>query len=63
MSILSLTIEGFVVTMFDGRTRVHTQVVNELNEHFKEMVFKTIIQRNIRLRKPLRTGSRSFCTT
>ncbi|MDI9550596.1 MAG: ParA family protein [Candidatus Cryptobacteroides sp.] len=45
----SLTIEGFVVTMFDGRTRVHTQVVNELNEHFKEMVFKTIIQRNIRL--------------
>lgn len=45
----SLTIEGFVVTMFDGRTKVHTQVVNELNEHFKEMVFKTIIQRNIRL--------------
>nr|MCR5002921.1 ParA family protein [Bacteroidales bacterium] len=45
----SLTIEGFVVTMFDGRTRVHTQVVNELREHFKEMVFKTIIQRNIRL--------------
>ncbi len=45
----ALTIEGFVVTMFDGRTKVHTQVVNELNEHFKEMVFKTIIQRNIRL--------------
>lgn len=44
-----LTIEGFVVTMFDGRTKVHTQVVNELREHFKEMVFKTIIQRNIRL--------------
>ena len=45
----SLTIEGFVVTMFDGRTKVHTQVVNELREHFKDMVFKTIIQRNIRL--------------
>lgn len=44
-----LTIEGFVVTMFDGRTKVHTQVVNELKEHFKDMVFKTIIQRNIRL--------------
>ncbi len=44
-----LTIEGFVVTMFDGRTRVHTQVVGELREHFKDMVFKTIIQRNIRL--------------
>ncbi len=45
----SLDIEGFVVTMFDGRTKVHTQVVNELREHFKDMVFKTIIQRNIRL--------------
>ena len=44
-----LTIEGFVVTMFDGRTKVHTQVVNELKEHFKDMVFKTIIQRSIRL--------------
>lgn len=44
-----LTIEGFVVTMFDGRTRVHTQVVRELRERFKDMVFETIIQRNIRL--------------
>ncbi len=45
----ALTIEGFVVTMFDGRTKVHTQVVAELREHFQDMVFKTIIQRNIRL--------------
>ena len=45
----SLTIEGFLVTMFDGRTKVHTQVVAELREHFKDMVFRTIIQRNIRL--------------
>ncbi len=44
-----LTIEGFVVTMFDGRTRVHTQVLDELREHFRELVFKTVIQRNIRL--------------
>lgn len=44
-----LNIEGFVVTMFDGRTKVHSQVVTELKEHFKEMVFETIIQRNIRL--------------
>ena len=44
-----LTIEGFLVTMFDGRTKVHAQVVGELREHFKEMVFRTIIQRNIRL--------------
>ena len=44
-----LTIEGFVVTMFDGRTKVHNQVLEQLKEHFNDMVFKTIIQRNIRL--------------
>jgi chromosome partitioning protein len=44
-----LTIEGFLVTMFDGRTKVHNQVLGELREHFGEMVFETIIQRNIRL--------------
>ena len=44
-----LTIEGFVVTMFDGRTKIHTQVVSDLREHFGDMVFNTIIQRNIRL--------------
>lgn len=45
----ALQIEGFVVTMFDGRTRVHGQVLAELREHFKDMVFNTVIQRNIRL--------------
>ena len=44
-----LTIEGFVVTMFDGRTKAHAQVVAELKDHFQDMVFDTIIQRNIRL--------------
>jgi len=44
-----LTIEGFVVTMFDGRTKVHNQVVGQLRDHFKELVFNTVIQRNIRL--------------
>ena len=45
----SLTIEGFVVTMFDGRTKVHNQVLEELKNNFGDMVFKTIIHRNIRL--------------
>jgi len=45
----ALAVEGFVVTMFDGRTKVHAQVVGELRDHFKDMVFETIIQRNIRL--------------
>ena len=45
----NLTIEGFVVTMFDGRTKVHNQVLGDLREHFGDMVFNTFIQRNIRL--------------
>ena len=45
----ALTIEGFVVTMFDGRTKVHNQVLGELKDHFGNMVFRSIIQRNIRL--------------
>ena len=39
----SLAIEGFVVTMFDGRTKVHNQVVAQLRDHFKDMVFNTRI--------------------
>ncbi len=45
----ALTIEGFVVTMFDGRTKVHNQVVAQLRDHFQDMVFNTVIQRSIRL--------------
>lgn len=45
----ALKIEGFVVTMYDGRTRVHSQVLEQLRSHFKELVFNTVIQRNIRL--------------
>ena len=44
-----LNVEGFVITMFDGRTKVHAQVATQLREYFKSMVFNTIIQRNIRL--------------
>ena len=45
----SLEVEGFVITMFDGRTRVHNQVEQQLREWFGNKVFRTIIQRNIRL--------------
>ena len=45
----SLSIEGFLITMYDGRTRVHSQVVAQMRERFKDMVFRTVIQRNIRL--------------
>ncbi len=45
----SLKIEGFLLTMFDGRTRHSNLVVDEVRTHFNEMVFKTVIQRNVRL--------------
>lgn len=45
----SLKIEGFLLTMFDSRLRLANQVVEEVRHHFGDMVFKTIIQRNVRL--------------
>ncbi|MFL0163102.1 ParA family protein [Aquirufa salirivi] len=45
----NLMIEGILLTMYDLRLRLSNQVVNEVNSHFKNMVFETIIPRNIRL--------------
>lgn len=44
-----LSIEGFLLTMYDSRLRLANQVVSEVQMHFQEMVFKTIIQRNVKL--------------
>lgn len=44
-----LDIEGLLLTMFDSRLRLSNQVVEEVKKHFSEMVFETIIQRNVRL--------------
>lgn len=44
-----LDIEGMLLTMYDSRLRLSNQVVEEVQKHFSEMVFKTIIQRNVRL--------------
>ena len=44
-----LDIEGLLLTMYDSRLRLSNQVVEEVQNHFNEMVFKTIIQRNVRL--------------
>ena len=43
-----LDIEGLLLTMYDARLRLSNQVVEEVKKHFGTMVFKTIIQRNIR---------------
>ena len=45
----NLDIEGLLLTMYDSRLRLSNQVVEEVQNHFHDMVFKTIIQRNVRL--------------
>jgi len=44
-----LQIEGFLLTMFDARLNLSNQVYEEVKRHFQEMVFETVITRNIRL--------------
>ncbi|WP_432673200.1 ParA family protein [Flavobacterium sp. SM2513] len=44
-----LDIEGLLLTMFDSRLRLSNQVVEEVQKHFNDMVFDTIIQRNVKL--------------
>jgi chromosome partitioning protein len=44
-----LEIEGFVLTMYDSRLRLSNQVVEEVRRHFQQMVFDTIIQRNVKI--------------
>lgn len=44
-----LAIEGFLLTMFDGRLNLSSQVYEEVKHHFQEMVFDTVIQRNVKL--------------
>ncbi len=68
----NLTIEGAVLTMYDARTRLSNQVVNEVNKYFENKVFKTVIPRNVRLSEapsygmpisiydPLSKGARSY---
>ncbi|MGI6512850.1 MAG: ParA family protein [Syntrophomonadaceae bacterium] len=44
-----LKIEGILLTMFDGRTNLSIQVVDEVKRHFKKELYRTIIPRNVRL--------------
>ena len=45
----SLEIEGFLLTMYDSRLRLANQIYEEVKRHFQELVFKTVIQRNVKL--------------
>ena len=44
-----LEIEGFLLTMYDSRLRLANQIYDEVKSHFQELVFKTVIQRNVKL--------------
>ncbi|MCG8643694.1 MAG: AAA family ATPase [Desulfobacterales bacterium] len=44
-----LEIDGVVLTMYDARTNLAQQVIEEVNAHFKDQVYKSIIPRNVRL--------------
>ena len=46
---IKLEIEGLLLTMYDTRLRLSNQVVEDVKAHFQDMVFKTIIHRNVRL--------------
>lgn len=45
----NLDVEGVVLTMYDGRTNLSNEVVNEVKKYFKDKVYETTIPRNIRL--------------
>lgn len=44
-----LQIEGFLCTMYDARLRLSNQVVEEVRRHFEDMVFETLVARNVKL--------------
>ena len=44
-----LKIEGVILSMFDGRTNLYVQVVEEVKKYFKDKVYTTVIPRNVRL--------------
>ena len=44
-----LEIEGFLLTMYDSRLKLANQIYGDVKRHFQELVFKTVIQRNVKL--------------
>lgn len=44
-----LEIEGFLLTMYDARLRLANQIYEEVKSHFQDLVFTTVIQRNVKL--------------
>ena len=55
-----LEIEGVLMTMYDGRTNLSTQVVGEVRDYFKDKVYHTMIPRNVRLAEAPSYGQTIF---
>ena len=55
-----LEIEGVLMTMYDGRTNLSLQVVDEVKEYFKDKVYNTYIPRNVRLAEAPSYGQTIF---
>ncbi len=55
-----LNIEGILMTMFDERLSHNNHVVKELKKHFKDLIFKTIIRRNVSLSEASSYGTSVF---
>ncbi len=53
----ALEIEGLLLTMYDSRLNLSNQVVEDVNLHFENLVFKTIIHRNVKLSEAPSFGS------
>ena len=45
----NLQIEGFLLTMFDSRLKLANQIYDDVKRHFQELVFKTVLMRNVKL--------------
>ena len=56
----SLTIGGIVLTMYDSRTKLSENVVNDVKEFFKDAAFKSIVPRNVRLSEAPSHGKTIF---
>lgn len=54
---LDLKINGILLTMYDGRTNLSEQVATEVREHFSELLYKSVIPRNVRLSEAPSYGS------
>jgi len=57
---INLTIEGILMTMYDNRLSHNIHIINELKTHFEDLIFKTIIKRNVSLSEAPSFGTSVF---